>query len=84
MLIRSVLINWRPVLFIFEFKVTPSQEEHKTIFRGSKINEMALSDQIDFPSFLRLRKITYRNFINSGMQESAAPLYHKMAFATKF
>jgi hypothetical protein len=32
-------------LFSFlNFKGTPSQEEHKTIFRGLRISEMALSD----------------------------------------
>jgi hypothetical protein len=51
----------------YNFKGTPSQEEHKTIVSGLKINEMALSDQSDFPAFSRLRKMTYRNFINSGI-----------------
>jgi hypothetical protein len=51
---------------------TPSQEEHKTIISGLKINVMALFDQIDFSAFLRLRKMTYRNFINSGILQSAA------------
>jgi hypothetical protein len=32
---------------------------------------MALSNQIDFPAFFRLRKMTYRNFINSKIQQSA-------------
>jgi hypothetical protein len=32
---------------------------------------MALSDQIDFPAFFSLRKLTYRNFINSGIRQSA-------------
>jgi hypothetical protein len=32
------------------YKRRPSQEEHKTIFNGLKINEMAVSDRIDFPS----------------------------------
>jgi hypothetical protein len=36
-----------PPVFIFVFKVTPSQEEHETIFSSLKINAMALSDQID-------------------------------------
>jgi hypothetical protein len=35
---------------------------------------MALSDQSDFPSIFRLRKMTYRNFINSGIQQSAVAL----------
>ncbi len=29
--------------FVFNFKGTPSQEEHKTIFSGLKINKMTLS-----------------------------------------
>jgi hypothetical protein len=32
---------------------------------------MALSNQIDSPAFFSLRKITYRNFINSGIRQSA-------------
>jgi hypothetical protein len=33
-----------PAIFaFFNFKGTPSQEEHKIIFRGLKINKMALS-----------------------------------------
>jgi hypothetical protein len=32
------------------FKGTPSQEEHKTIFSSLKICKMALSNQIDFPA----------------------------------
>jgi hypothetical protein len=40
------------------FKGTPSQEEHKTIFSGLKICKMALSNQIDFLGFFRLREMT--------------------------
>jgi hypothetical protein len=32
---------------------------------------MALSNQIDFPGFFCLREMTYRNFINSGIRQSA-------------
>jgi hypothetical protein len=32
---------------------------------------MALSNQIDFPGFFCLRQMTYRNFINFGIQQSA-------------
>jgi hypothetical protein len=32
---------------------------------------MALSNQIDFPAIFSLRKMTYRNFINSGIRHSA-------------
>jgi hypothetical protein len=54
-----VLVNWRPPrFFIFYFKGTPSQEEHKTIFRGFKICKMALSNQIDFLAFFTLYKMT--------------------------
>ncbi len=32
---KSVLVNWRPAFFFFlNFKGSPSQEEHKTIFSG--------------------------------------------------
>jgi hypothetical protein len=65
-LIRSMLVNWRSARFHFWILGTPSQEEHKTIFSGLKIYEIALSDQIDFPAFFRLRKMTHRNLINSG------------------
>ncbi len=61
-LIPSLQVNWR----LAYFKETPSQEEHRTIFSGLKINEMALSDQCDFPAFSHLRK-TYWKFINSGI-----------------
>jgi hypothetical protein len=60
--------------FFLNFKGTPSQEEHKTIFSGLTICKMALSDQSDFPAIFRLRKMTYRNFINSGMRQSAVAL----------
>jgi hypothetical protein len=61
----------RPFLLL-NLKGTPSQEENKTIICNSKINAMALSDQIDFPAFLRLCKMTYWNFIYSGIRQSAA------------
>jgi hypothetical protein len=38
------------LIFFLNFKGTPSQEEHKTIFSGFKIDEIALSDQVDFPA----------------------------------
>jgi hypothetical protein len=39
------------LLFFLNFKETPSQEGHKTIFSGLKINKIALSDQSDFSHF---------------------------------
>jgi hypothetical protein len=51
------------------FKGTPSQEEHKTIFSSLKICKMALSNQIDFPAILSIPE--YDN--------SLSPLPHKMA-----
>jgi hypothetical protein len=54
------------------FQGIPSQEEYKTIFRGFKINALALSDQIDFLAFLRLGKMPYWNFINYGIRQSIA------------
>jgi hypothetical protein len=59
------------LFFFLNFKGTPSQEEQKPIFSGLPICKMALSDQSDFPAFLRLRKMTYQNFINSGIRQSA-------------
>ncbi len=41
---------------------------------GSTIFEMALSDQSDFPAIFRLRKMAYRNFINSGKRQSVVAL----------
>jgi hypothetical protein len=55
------------LFFFLNFKLTPLQEEHKTIFSGLTICKMALSDQSDFTAIFRLRKMTYRNFINSGI-----------------
>jgi hypothetical protein len=46
----------------------------QTIFSGLKINMMSLSDQIDFPAFLHLGKMTYQNFINFGIRQSAAAI----------
>jgi hypothetical protein len=37
------------------FKGTPSQELHKTIFSDLKICKMALSDQSDFPAIFSIR-----------------------------
>jgi hypothetical protein len=56
----------RPFFFL-NLKGTPSQEEHKTICNGWKICKTALSDQIDFPVFFHLWKMTYQNFISSGI-----------------
>jgi hypothetical protein len=53
------------------FKGTPSQEEHKTSFSGLKICKMALSIQINFLAFFSRCKMTYRNFINSVIRQSA-------------
>jgi hypothetical protein len=55
-----MIVNWRPIHFSFlNFKGTPSQDE------------IALSDQIVFPAFFCLWKMTYHNFINSGICQSA-------------
>jgi hypothetical protein len=63
---RFMLVTGGQPVF-FNFKGTPSQEGHQTIFSSLKINEMALSDQTDFPTFFLLRKMTYPNLINSGI-----------------
>jgi hypothetical protein len=60
--------------FFLNLKGTSSLEEHKTIFSGLKINQMALSGQSDFLAFFRPLKMTYRNFINP-----LSPLLWKMA-----
>jgi hypothetical protein len=66
--------------FFFNFKGTPSQEEHKTIFSGLKLCKMDFSYQIDSPAFFSLHKITYRNFIKSGIRQPAIAFTPKMAF----
>jgi hypothetical protein len=43
--------------FFLNFKGTPSQEEHKTIFSGLTICKVALYDQSDFPAIFRLHEI---------------------------
>jgi hypothetical protein len=59
------------LFFFLNFKGTPSQEEHKTISSGLKICKMALSNPSYFPAFFSFRKMTNRNFINSGIRQSA-------------
>ncbi len=59
------------LFFFLNFKGTPSQEWQKTIFSSLKICKMALSNQIDFPAIFSLCKMTYRNFINTGIRQSA-------------
>jgi hypothetical protein len=49
----------RPFFFL---NFNGTQEEHKTIFSRLKINEMTLSDQIDFPAFFCLPKMTLPEF----------------------
>jgi hypothetical protein len=56
------------LLFFLNFKGTPSQEEHRTIVRGLKICKMALLIQICFPAFFSHHKMTYCNFIKSGVR----------------
>jgi hypothetical protein len=65
-IIHAGKLEARPFFFL-NFKGTPSQEEQKTIFSGLTICRMALSDQSDFPAIFHLHKMTYRNFINSGI-----------------
>jgi hypothetical protein len=55
--------------FFWNFKGTPSQEENKTLFSGLKICKMVFSNQIDFPAFFHLQKMTLRNFINSRIRQ---------------
>jgi hypothetical protein len=74
MLKKSVLVNWRPAQFFFSnFKGTPSQKEHKTIFSGLKISKMALSGQSDTTALFSAVRYTlcdtYIDFpqpVNSG------------------
>jgi hypothetical protein len=61
------------------FNETPSQEDHKTIFSGLEIKEMALSDQIDFPAFFCLRKMIYGISSILECDNLLQPLPRKMA-----
>jgi hypothetical protein len=45
-IIRAGNLEVRP-FFFSKFKGTPSQKEHKTIFSGLKISQIALSGQSD-------------------------------------
>ncbi len=69
-IIRPRKLEAQPFFFL-NFKGTPSQQEKKTIFSGLKICKLALSNQINFPAFFRLREMAYRNFISSGIRQSA-------------
>jgi hypothetical protein len=70
---------WRPAYFSFLIlKEHHPKGGHKTIFSGFKFYKMTLFNQIDFRAFFRLRKKTFRNFIDSGIQQSASPLPRKM------
>ncbi len=74
-LIRSMLVNWRPVHFFkFKFKGTQSQKEHETIFSHLKSYKMALSDQIDFLAIIGLRKMSSQNFVSYRIRQSAVPV----------
>jgi hypothetical protein len=64
------------LFFFMNCKGTQSQEEYKTIFSDLKICKMALSNQIDFPAFFHLRKMTYWSFINSRIRLYAVALCH--------
>jgi hypothetical protein len=65
--------------FFWNFKGTPSQEEHKTIFSSLKIYKMALSNQNDFLAFFCLWKMTYRISSILEYDSQLSPLPHKMA-----
>ncbi len=56
-LIRSLLLNWRPGKFKIFFYDTVSREEHKTNVSGLRIYEMTLSNQSHFPGFFSPRKV---------------------------
>jgi hypothetical protein len=58
---------------------TPSQKEKKHIFSGLKICKMALSNQIDFPAFFSLHKMTYGISSIPENDNSLQPLPRKMA-----
>jgi hypothetical protein len=61
------------LFFFLNFKGTP-QKDQKIIFSGITICKMALFDQSDFLAIFHLLKMTYRNFINAGIQQSVVTL----------
>jgi hypothetical protein len=63
---------------------TPSLKEHKTIFSGLNINEMAVSDQNDFPSFFRLWKMTCQISLILEYNNLLLPLPVRLPYATMF
>ncbi len=74
MLKKSLLVLEARLFFFLNFKGTPSQEEQKNIFSSLMICKMALSNQSDSPAIFGLHKMTYQNFINSGLQQSTVAL----------
>jgi hypothetical protein len=60
--------------FFSNFKGTPSQEEHKTIFSGLKINKMALSGQSEGTALFSAVRYTlcdtYIDFLQSVIPKS--------------
>jgi hypothetical protein len=71
-LIRSGTINWRPGKFFFYNTI--SREEHKTIYSGFRITEMALYNKIELTAFFSPRqvnlKIRHRILLNPTIQEN--------------
>jgi hypothetical protein len=84
---KTVVMNWKPGnFFLSNFKGTPSQEEHKTIFSGLKIKKMALSGSSYALAFFSTVHFTlcdtYIDFpqsVNSG--KSIRPSYGAKATA---
>jgi hypothetical protein len=67
-IIRAGKLEVRP-LFFSNFKGTPSQKRHKTIFSGLKISKMALSGQSDATALFSAVRYTlcytYIDFLQS-------------------
>jgi hypothetical protein len=65
-----------------DFKGTPSQEEHKTIFSGLGKTDWLWLVKLIPRAFLSLRKMTYWNLIDYRYDNPSSLLNHKMALHT--
>ncbi len=82
-LIWSMLVNWRPAYFSFWILKRHYHKRSIKPFSGLKINEMALSDQSDFPAFSCLRSLTeFHKFMNMTIR--CRPCSIRWLYGAKF
>ncbi len=67
-------VNWRPGKFFFNYTI--SREEHKTIYSGLRISEIALSYQSGLPAFFSPQKVNLKIPINSGLRQAGIARPH--------